>query len=787
MNQEFIMEVKIFILFLSFSVPFSTSSKTNILNQGSSLSPPQDVLVSSPNGIFTTGFYPIGVNAYVFAIWYSMPISNEKHTLVWIANRDQPVNGRYTKFSLLKSGNLVLTDAGQFTVWTSNTNSRSPLHLQLHDSGNLILTATLQQKTLWQSFDSPTNTLLPQQLLTENGNLLSYRSQTNYSSGFYKLFFDDDNVLRLVYRGLEISSVFWPPPFLNSWEGGRSTYNTTKVATLDLLGNFTSSDSLSFSTADHGMGPQRRLTLDPDGNLRVYSLNQKHGNWDVTWQADVHPCRLHGVCGENSLCTYVHNLSGRRCACLPGYKMKNDTDWSYGCEKNFELSCSDNNSIGFFQLHHAEFYGYDIRVYYNVTIESCKNICLRYCDCKGFQYKYDAQSGTYNCFPKTLLFNGYQSSSFNDPAYIKVPKSSLTTYKNHVGEFELNCRDRVTPIDVVYKSEHKWIKYLLWCAGAVGAIEIIILLICFFATRLPTNATSQGYLQVGVGFKRFTYAELKKATRGFNEEIGRGSSGVVYKGTLSDNRIAAIKCLSEARQGEAEFLAEISIIGRLNHMNLMETWGYCAEGKHRLLVYEHLELGSLSNFLYANKLNWQKRFEIAVGTAKGLAYLHEECLEWVLHCDVKPQNILLDSNFQPKVADFGLSKLNNRNRNERSTFSRIRGTRGYMAPEWVYNLPITSKVDVYSYGIVLLELITGRNPANDNEDGLVNWVRGKVQDFEGRVSWIEEIVDPSMNGEFEKDRAEIMVKVALQCAEEDRNSRPKMSQVVDMLLSEQGE
>ncbi|XP_022844040.1 putative receptor protein kinase ZmPK1 [Olea europaea var. sylvestris] len=787
MNQEFIMEVKIFILFLGFFISFSSSSNTNILNQGSSLSSPQDVLVSSTSGIFTAGFYPIGINAYVFAIWYSMPFSNEKHTLVWIANRDQPVNGKYTKFSLLKSGNLVLTDGGQFTVWTSNTNSRSPLHLQLHDSGNLILTATLRQKTLWQSFDSPTNTLLPQQLLTENGNLLSYRSQTNYSSGFYKLFFDNDNVLRLVYRGLEISSVFWPPPFLLSWEVGRSTYNTTKVATLDRLGNFTSSDNFNFLTADYGMGPQRRLTLDPDGNLRVYSLNQKHGNWDVTWQADVQPCRVHGVCGANSLCTYVHNLSGRRCACLPGHKMKNDTDWSYGCEQNFELSCSDNNSIGFFQLHDAEFYGYDIGVYYNVTIESCKNICVRNCDCKGFQYKYETQSGTYNCFPKTLLFNGYQSPSFNYPAYMKVSKSSLTTYKNHVKEFELNCRDRVTPIDVVYKKEHEWIKYLFWCAGAVGVTEIIILLICFFATRLPTNATSQGYLQVGVGFKRFTYAELKKATRGFNEEIGRGSSGVVYKGTLSDNRIAAIKCLSEARQGEAEFLAEIGISGRLNHMNLMETWGYCSEGKHRLLVYEYLELGSLSNFLYANKLNFQKRFEIAVGTAKGLAYLHEECLEWVLHCDVKPQNILLDSNFRPKVADFGLSKLNNRNRNERSTFSRIRGTRGYMAPEWVYNLPITSKVDVYSYGIVLLELITGRNLANDNEGGLVNWVRGKVQDSERRVSWIEEIVDTSKNGEIEKDRAETMVKVALQCAEEDRDSRPKMSQVVDMLLSEQGE
>src|SRR5262249_50261363 len=152
-------------------------------------------------------------------------------------------------------------------------------------------------------------------------------------------------------------------------------------------------------------------------------------------------------------------------------------------------------------------------------------------------------------------------------------------------------------------------------------------------------------------------AELKKATQNLREEIGRGAGGIVYKGILSDHRVAAIKQLYEANQGEAEFLAEISTIGKLNHMNLIEIWGYCVEGKHRLLVYEYMEHGSLAENLFSKSLDWNRRFEIALGTAKGLAYLHEECLEWVLHCDVKPQNILLDSNYQPKVSDFGLSRL----------------------------------------------------------------------------------------------------------------------------------
>ena len=204
----------------------------------------------------------------------------------------------------------------------------------------------------------------------------------------------------------------------------------------------------------------------------------------------------------------------------------------------------------------------------------------------------------------------------------------------------------------------------------------------------------------------------------------------MYKGVLNDNRIVAIKRLNESsnKQGEAELLAEVTTLGKLNHMNLIEMWGYCAEGKHRLLVYEFMDNGSLAMNLNSSTLNWDRRFEIALGTAKGLAYLHEECLEWVLHCDVKPHNILLDSNYRPKVGDFGLSKLLDRDGGRDLEFTRARGTRGYMAPEWYFvNLPITSKVDVYSYGVVMLEMVTGRSPTCGGLEGrLDRWVADKI-------------------------------------------------------------
>ncbi|OWM80680.1 hypothetical protein CDL15_Pgr006710 [Punica granatum] len=243
--------------------------------------------------------------------------------------------------------------------------------------------------------------------------------------------------------------------------------------------------------------------------------------------------------------------------------------------------------------------------------------------------------------------------------------------------------------------------------------------------------------------------------------------------------------------GEEEFLAEVSTIGKLNHMNLIELWGYCAEGKHRLLVYEYMEHGSLAENLSKGTLDWGKRFAIAVGAARGLAYLHEECLEWVLHCDVKPQNILLDLNYQPKVADFGLSKLLNRGDVKHSSFSKIRGTRGYMAPEWVYNLSITSKVDVYSYGIVLLEMVTGRSPGGGVPDtsaggetenrGLTSWVKQKMNGEVPTATRIEEIVDHSIEGGYDVKKVEVLVAVALHCVADDKDDRPTMSQVVEML------
>ncbi|RVW99958.1 putative receptor protein kinase ZmPK1 [Vitis vinifera] len=779
-------------LLLSSPLPSSTLDS---LSQGSSLSvgKPEQVLISQ-SGIFSAGFYPVGDNAYCLAIWFTKPSYDGKHTAVWMANRNQPVNGNFSKLSLLESGDLILTDAGRFIVWTIKTVGISPVQLHLFNTGNLVL-RTSDGVIQWQSFDSPTDTLLPHQPLTRNTRLVSSRTKTNFFSGFYKLYFDNNNVLSLVFDGRDASSIYWPPSWLVSWQAGRSAYNSSRTALLDNFGYFSSSDDFKFQSSDFGERVQRRLTLDIDGNLRLYSFEEGRNKWVVTWQAITLQCNIHGICGPNSICTYVPGSgSGRRCSCIPGYEMKNRTDRTYGCIPKFNLSC-DSQKVGFLLLPHVEFYGYDYGYYPNYTLQMCEKLCLEICGCIGYQYSYN--SDVYKCYPKRLLLNGYRSPSFVGHIYLKLPKASLLSYEKPVKEFMLDCsgnRSEQLVRSYAKAHENEVLKFILWFACAIGAVEMVCICMvwCFLMKAQQNTSTDPpGYILAATGFRKFTYTELKKATRGFSEEIGRGGGGVVYKGVLSDHRVAAIKQLSGANQGESEFLAEVSTIGRLNHMNLIEMWGYCFEGKHRLLVYEYMEHGSLAQNLTSNTLDWQKRFDIAVGTAKGLAYLHEECLEWVLHCDVKPQNILLDVNYQPKVADFGLSKLQNRGEINNSRLSRIRGTRGYMAPEWVLNLPITSKVDVYSYGIVVLEMVTGRRSASmaiHGTDGigerqsLVAWVKGKMNGATAVASWMKEILDPSMEGEYDMGEMEILVAVALQCVELDKDERPTMSQVVETLL-----
>ncbi|CAI0395488.1 unnamed protein product [Linum tenue] len=261
-------------------------------------------------------------------------------------------------------------------------------------------------------------------------------------------------------------------------------------------------------------------------------------------------------------------------------------------------------------------------------------------------------------------------------------------------------------------------------------------------------------------------------------QIGSGGFGSVYKGVLSDKSVVAVKKITNVGiQGKRDFCTEIAIIGNVHHVNLVKLRGFCAQGRQRLLVYEYMNRGSLDRTLFASSgpvLEWQERFEIALGTARGLAYLHTGCEHKIIHCDVKPENILLQDQFQAKISDFGLSKL--LGPEQSSLFTTMRGTRGYLAPEWLTNSAISEKTDVYSYGMVLLELVSGRKNCSI-KSASPSQVALEMHEQRRYV----ELADARLEGRVRSEEVEKLVRVALCCVHEEPCLRPSMVSVVGML------
>ncbi|KAM1159585.1 hypothetical protein ACFX19_033304 [Malus domestica] len=789
--------VRCFLTF-AFITLFSHSSSAipktrNRLSRGSSISVQDDSdFLTSPDESFTCGFYGVGTNAFWFSIWFTKSIDR---AVVWTANRDRPVNGLGSRLSLRRDGAMVLTDVDGTAVWGTNVNSSSSRAdmAVLLDSGNLVL-KDKRGKVLWQSFDIPTHTLLPNQPFTKSKKLISTLGKGTFGTGYFSFSFDNDNVLKLMFDGPDTSSLYWPDPDYNVFAGGRTNYNSSRVAVLDELGNFLSSDELQFTASDAGSSAKRRLTMDYDGNLRLYSLESTTGLWVVTWEAMTELCKVHGICGRNGICI---NTPQPKCSCPPGYEVADTSDWKEGCKPMFNRSYLRSQQEKFVQIEQVDFYGFDLNYSEPTTFENCTNLCLDDFRCEGFSYRITEAK----CFTKSALFNGYKSPNFPGSMYIRLPRSVKTSQPVNLNASN-TCRKNVTKVvPSTYGStvrRVKWV-YMYWFAFAIGALEVLFIASAWwllFRRHSAAAPTEDGYHIISSQFRKFRYAELKKATKNFKEELGRGASGAVYKGVLADERVVAVKKLADIYHGEEVFWAEVSTIGKINHMNLVRIWGFCSDKKHKLLISEHVENGSLDKHLFPpiNFLGWQERFKVAIGIAKGLAYLHHECLEWVIHCDVKPENILLDGNFEPKIADFGLAKLTQRG-NLSSVFSQIRGTKGYMAPEWALNLPITAKVDVYSFGVVILELVKGIRlsswvveDTDDLETELTRFVRVAKRKIQcGKDLWIEDMMDPRLNGQFSRIQAAKMVEIGISCVEEEKSKRPTMDSVVKILLECEGE
>ncbi|XP_024981495.1 proline-rich receptor-like protein kinase PERK4 [Cynara cardunculus var. scolymus] len=286
---------------------------------------------------------------------------------------------------------------------------------------------------------------------------------------------------------------------------------------------------------------------------------------------------------------------------------------------------------------------------------------------------------------------------------------------------------------------------------------------------------------------QFSYDELAAATGGFSQFnlLGQGGFGYVNKGVLPNGKEVAVKSLKAGSgQGEREFQAEVEIISRVHHRYLVSLVGYCISDEQRMLVYEYVPNKTLEFHLHGKGpvMDWRTRVHIALGSAKGLAYLHEDCHPSIIHRDIKSANILLDHNYEAKVADFGLAKLTSANDTHVST--RVMGTFGYLAPEYASSGKLTEKSDVFSFGVMLLEILTGRKPvdpsSDDMDDSLVDWAKPLIANAKKDGDY-SKLVDPHLEGNYDNDEMARMASCAAAGVRHSAKRRPKMSQIVRVL------
>ncbi|CAI0555665.1 unnamed protein product [Linum tenue] len=739
----------------------------------------------SPSGEFAFGFQQVvggRGNSFLLAIWFN---KIPQRTVVWSANRNELVPEGST-IKLTKDGNLILADPSGRLVWNPNSVGSGVSYGALLDTGNFVL-AGRNSAVLWGSFDQPTDTILPMQTLVRGTELISKYSTSNYSTGRFKIEFQTDGNL-----------VFYTTHYPQ--QGSNYAYYASSTFTADKL-SYNQSGSLSitytngtilgnvFNSRELTKDFYQRVTIDSDGVVRQYVYPKRNNNngtnmsrWPMEWTvSDFQPSNIctgikgvigNGACGLNSYCRMESGMFPR-CDCPQGYVFKDPLDQSSGCVRNFapqdclvkEEGRRDDGGDRFdlVEMVNTDFPNGDYQILVSVSEDTCRGACLSDCLCDAALYR----GGT--CYKKRMpMSNGNVDLSNGGKTLFKVRRQNSTSSTTKKKD------------QLLLNATVGW--FLL---GSSIFVNIIFVLASCPWRKNPLNSKVGETLDQGAlssNLRRFAYKEMETATGGFKQVLGSGSSGTVYKGVINDHNSVLDKVHVMEGHDVREFTTEVTIIGETNHKNLTRLVGFCNEGQHRVLVYEFMSNGSLADFLFGGgetRPNWYTRTRIAYSVARGLVYLHEECNTPIIHCDIKPQNILLDCSMTARISDFGLSKL--MKANQTRTTTAIRGTKGYLAPEWFRNVPVTPKVDVHSFGIVLLELVCCRKNfmmevEKEEEMVLVDWAydcysKGKLHKLLGDdKDAMEDMV-----------RVERLVKVSIWCIQEDPSLRPSMKKVVHML------
>ncbi|XP_031118381.1 G-type lectin S-receptor-like serine/threonine-protein kinase At4g27290 [Ipomoea triloba] len=745
-------------------------TKTQFLRDG-------DTIVSE-GGTFVMGFFnpTNSLNRYI-GIWYRQdPVK----TVVWVANRDAPLAD--TSSAVLKitlGGQLALLgDKGQ-AVWSANTSRWVQNQVaELLDSGNLVVRDADDENPenfLWQSFDYPTDNFLPGMKVGWNlqtGHevfLTAWKSENDPASGQYTLHLDPTGYPQLIVKnGTTVISSTGP------WNGVHFSVTSVKqnrsiIGPHGLVIN--KKEVYYWYSLNKDLGLVR-FVVTSDGLFKSMVWEDQIKQWMNYRRQPSDTCGNYDLCGRNGVCNIQEF---RSCGCLDKF-LPNDNateSLSRGCHRRKPLNCHNNGSSSDGFLKYSDIKLPDTKnSWYNesMSLQECEQVCLRNCSCMAYS-TLNITNGGSGC----LIWHGdlvdMRTIQFGQDIFIRLAAIEIPGLKaepNHSSSMGRKTR-------------------LLVLCLLLPAVTVLagVSFVWYFCRTRKREQKLENELELPI----FAWSTISKATNNFSEEnmLGQGGFGAVYKGVLDGGEEIAVKRLSKnSMQGLEEFKNEVICIAKLQHRNLVKLLGCCINGEENMLIYEYMPNKSLDFFIFDQTgkklLGWLKRFNIINGIARGLLYLHQDSRLRIIHRDLKSSNVLLDIDLNPKISDFGLARSLVGNATTDNT-KRLAGTHGYISPEYATHGIFSVKSDVFSFGVLILEIVSGRKNSEFSNEDRYETLSGHAWKLykEGEpLTLVDERISDSV------DVAQVLrsIHIGLLCVQQSPEDRPNMSFVVQMLVND---
>ncbi|KAK2650878.1 hypothetical protein Ddye_018367 [Dipteronia dyeriana] len=796
--------------------------------------------IISAEKIFELGFLTRGKgsdNRYV-GIWY---YRSDPKIIVWVANRDNPLTDEAKgAFGIAEEGNLLISGEGVKPIWKTKLQGWDPFKgmIKLLDSGNLVLIKEDEEsnsaRVIWESFKNPTDTFLPGMFMDEKLKLVSWASPDDPGQGKFTFQKEDKQYIirkekSTYYWKSGVSGDFISDDILPTVSSLLSNTNGSAFNLTTLIQNSTRTASSNYSKTNMTI---MRLVMNSDGNVQ-YFTRRGSAPWNSTWWEPQDPCNVFNVCGNSASCD---SKNKSMCECLPGFEAISPGVFSEGCRRSLPICGKKVEKIqSFTSLKVIKVRKADVIFEANSSKE-CQEECLKSCDCQAYSFM--------------PVNSQLRDVTIDKPCWIWSDDLDNIQYDDTDGGPQIHLRtlvnkeDNQTKQDERLDESNKQFKQWPLAFAVTAAIVIALAFTVFYiytrkatvnkkeerGSNLPLHfydgqrhvkeLIDSGRLndedKKAIDLPFFDFESILAATDSFSEanKLGKGGFGPVYKGNFPGGQEIAVKRLSRVSgQGMEEFKNEVVLIARLQHRNLVRLLGYCIEGEEKILLYEFMLNKSLDSFIFdpnlGELLDWDMRFDIILGIARGLLYLHQDSRLRIIHRDLKTSNILLDGEMNPKISDFGLARIFEGKQTKGAT-NRVVGTYGYMSPEYALDGFFSVKSDVFSFGVVILEIISGKKNTGfyNSQEALsllshvsshslysltiwpiLAYYQFQFQTFQAWRLWQEDkaldMMDQQLRAGFKTKTDEVLkcINVGFLCVQEDPDDRPTMSDVVILLSS----